>query len=76
MLSPTKRVMLKHIKFYYSRWPWTTLQTSTPNWIMKTCTTWYFVLLAYILRQLEFVHVLIKFAQMKDVFVCNLVVTM
>jgi hypothetical protein len=31
--------------------------------------------LAYILQQLEFVHVFIKFAQMRDVFVCNLVVT-
>jgi hypothetical protein len=31
--------------------------------------------LAYILPLLEYVHVLIKFAQMRDFFVCVLVVT-
>jgi hypothetical protein len=74
-VEPHKKVMLKHIKIIYSRWPWTTLQTNKLNWIENLYNMHILFRLAYILQQLEFVHFFIKFAQMKDVFVCNLMAT-
>jgi hypothetical protein len=41
---------------------------------MKTCVTQVLLGLAYIMSLLEFVHAFIKFAQMRDAFVCDLVV--
>jgi len=54
------------------RWPWTTLQTILNYEHLYDIHIW--LGLVCILPLLEFVHALIKFAQSRNVFMCDLVV--
>jgi hypothetical protein len=75
MLSHAKRVMAKE-KFMLMKMA---LDNSTNQQIMLNyehiCDLHILFKLAYILLLLEFVHVLIKFEQSRDVFVCDLMAT-
>ncbi len=59
----------QNTKFYCWKWLWTIVQTSKHLYDLQIVLK-----LACILPLQEFVHVLIKFAHMQDIFVCDLVV--
>jgi len=74
MLNPTKRVVAEYKTMLVKM----TLDNPTNQQVMLNyehfCDIHIFLGLACILPLLESIHVLIKFAQSKDVFVCDLVV--
>jgi len=75
MLNPTKRKMVKYKTLFMKM----ALDNPTNQQVMLNyehlCDIHILFRLAYILPLLEFMHALIKFAQSRNVFVCDLVAT-